>query len=101
MVMLYSLWEDAQLWLGQYSPYWQFLVPKGWMLFFTPTLWHAVWPLLDHKSTHGSITYRGYMPTRVWLGGYYPLNTCLRRACRGTAWKEEIGSKNTTHRKKK
>ena len=71
MVMLYSLWEDAELWLGQYAPYWQLPVPKGWMLFFTPTLWHAVWRLLDHKSTRGSITCRGYLPTRVWLGGDY------------------------------
>ena len=75
MVMLYSLWEDAELWLAQYPPYWQLPVPKGWMLFFTPTLWHAVWRLLDHKSTRGSITYRGYLPTRVWLGGDYPVNT--------------------------
>ena len=48
MVMLYLLWEDAELWLGQYPPYWQLPVPKGSMLIFTPTLWHPVWRLLDH-----------------------------------------------------
>ena len=66
MVMLYSLWDDSELWLGQYPPYWQLPVPKGWMLFFTPTLLNAVWRLLDHKFTRGSITYCG-----VWLGGDY------------------------------
>ena len=75
MVMLYSLWEDAELWLGQYPPYRQLPVPQRWMLFFAPTLWHAVWRLLDQKSTGGSITHRWYLPTRVCLGEDYPVNT--------------------------
>ena len=75
MVMLYSLWEDAELCLGQYPPCWQLPLSKGWLLLFTPTLRNAVWQLLDHKSTRGSITYRGYLPTRVRRGGDYPVNT--------------------------
>ena len=74
MLMLYSLCEDAELQLGQYSPYWQLPVPKGWMLSFTPTLFHAVWRLLDHKSTRGRVTFRGYLLMRGWLGGDYPVN---------------------------
>ena len=51
MMMLYSLCEDAELQLGQYSPYLQLPVRKGWMPFFTPTLWHAVWRLLSVGTT--------------------------------------------------